>query len=232
MIFVLTGAGVSRESGIPTFRDSGGLWEKHRVEDVATPQGFKKNPALVQNFYNLRRRELLSGAIRPNPAHMALARLEREAGEEVRIVTQNVDDLHERAGSKNVLHMHGELLKVRCRDCGKVFSRREDLSAEVFCPSCGKKGALRPHVVWFGETPLHMDEIAALLRRADVFIAVGTSGTVYPAAGFVSSTSARRKIEVNMEPSAVSSFFTENLLGKAGEMIPRLVEELIGKKAL
>jgi NAD-dependent deacetylase len=227
MIVILTGAGISQESGIPTFRDSGGLWENYRVEDVATPEGFKRNPALVYDFYNARRKELLSPGIQPNPAHLALARLAREAKEEVFLVTQNVDDLHERAGSPNVVHMHGELLKSRCRECGGIFAQEGDLVVASVCPACGKKGALRPHVVWFGETPLFMDEIQDALARAGTFISIGTSGTVYPAAGFVRSTLARRKIEVNREGSPVSGYFTERLTGNAGEVVASLVEGLL-----
>ncbi|MDR2404905.1 MAG: NAD-dependent deacylase [Deltaproteobacteria bacterium] len=227
MIVILTGAGISQESGIPTFRDSGGLWENYNIEDVATPTGFRKNPPLVQKFYNLRRAELLSGNIQPNPAHLALAKLEDKAKEEVYLVTQNVDDLHERAGSKNVVHMHGELLKSRCQNCGSIFIQKEDLSVESICSDCGAKGSLRPHVVWFGEMPLFMDEIHDALMRADTFIAIGTSGVVYPAAGFVRSTKAKRKIEINRENSSVSEFFTEKLTGKASEVVVSLVDSLL-----
>jgi NAD-dependent deacetylase len=229
MIFVLTGAGISQESGIPTFRDAGGLWENHRIEDVASPAGFTRNPGLVQKFYNLRRRQLLLGGIQPNPAHAALKELEEKAGEEVFLATQNVDDLHERAGSKSVVHMHGELLKSRCLFCGGVFPQREDLSVHSACPECGKEGALRPHIVWFGETPLYMEEICEALQRASIFVAVGTSGTVYPAAGFVRATSARRRIEVNLGPSSVSDCFTEQRIGKAGDEVAKLVRELLQK---
>ncbi|MDR2340182.1 MAG: NAD-dependent protein deacylase, partial [Deltaproteobacteria bacterium] len=173
MIVVLTGAGISQESGIPTFRDAGGLWEKHRVEDVATLGGFRRDPALVLRFYNERRRELLSGNIHPNPAHLALARLAEKAKGGVYLVTQNVDDLHERAGSKDVVHMHGELRKSRCERCGGVFAQEGDLSVESACQRCGEPGGLRPHVVWFGEMPLYMDEIQDALGMADVFVAIG-----------------------------------------------------------
>ncbi|MDR2352149.1 MAG: NAD-dependent deacylase [Deltaproteobacteria bacterium] len=230
MIVILTGAGISQESGIPTFRDSGGLWENYKIEDVATPNGFKKNPQLVHKFYNLRRAELLSGKIQPNLAHLALAKLEQEYKEEVYLVTQNVDDLHERALSKNVVHMHGELLKSRCQNCNNIFIQKEDLSVDSICLDCGAKGSLRPHVVWFGEMPLFMDEIHEKLIKADIFVAIGTSGVVYPAAGFVRSTMAKRKIEINREDSTVSEYFTQRLTGKATETVVAFVESLLSNK--
>jgi NAD-dependent deacetylase len=229
MIFVLTGAGISQESGIATFRGSGGLWGKHRVEDVATPQGFRKNPALVLDFYNQRRRELMSGGVQPNPAHIALKELEDGAQDGIFLVTQNVDDLHERAGSANVVHMHGELGKSRCVECGKVMAQGGDLGVDSVCPECGAKGGLRPHIVWFGEMPLYMEEIHDALGRADVFVAIGTSGVVYPAAGFVRATTAKRRIEVNLEDSEVSECFDERRVGQASAAVPALVRELLGK---
>lgn len=226
-IVVLTGAGISAESGVPVFRGAGGLWEGRRVEDVATPEAFETNPALVQRFYNERRRALLTKE--PNAAHRALARLQREFPGEVLLVTQNIDDLHERGGSPEVVHMHGELLKARCAACGGVSPWREDLSAASVCPVCGKGGKLRPHVVWFGEMPLELERVFDALERADVFAAIGTSGRVYPAAGFVEV--ARRAgaatVEMNLEETETSPAFQERRTGPAGVTVPAWVEELL-----
>jgi len=177
-IVVLTGAGISAESGLRTFRDAGGLWENHRVEEVATPEAFQRDPALVQGFYNQRRAQL--GSVRPNAAHEALVRLETHWPGEVLVVTQNVDDLHDRAGSRNLIHMHGELLKVRCERCGQVSPWVGDVTGATPCPGCGRTGSLRPHIVWFGEMPLEMPRIQEALERCGLFLAVGTSGNVYP----------------------------------------------------
>jgi len=227
-IVVLTGAGISAESGIKTFRDHNGLWENHRVEDVASPEGFERDPKLVHAFYNARRAQLLSPEVKPNPAHAALAKLEREWKGELLLVTQNVDDLHERAGSKNLLHMHGEILKARCQRSGKVFEWREELTLETSCPCCGARGALRPHIVWFGEMPLELDRIYSALAAADLFVAIGTSGQVYPAAGFVAEVpSGARKVEINAERSMMSHAFREHRLGLAGVEVPKFVEELL-----
>ena len=226
-IVVLTGAGISAESGLRTFRDSGGLWENHRVEDVATPEAFRRNPALVHTFYNQRRAQLQEAL--PNAAHAALARLEAEWPSEVLVVTQNVDDLHDRAGSRNLIHMHGELLKVRCAACGAVHPWTGDTDRETRCPACGRQGAMRPHIVWFGEVPFHMPAIQDALDRCGIFVAIGTSGHVYPAAGFVSWVSpACRTLELNLEASAVGSSFRERRRGPATELVPRLVAELLG----
>ena len=227
-IVVLTGAGISAESGVSTFRDEGGLWEKHRIEDVATPEAFARNPDMVQNFYNMRRAQLFS--VEPNQAHIALGKLEQLLDGKVTIVTQNVDNLHERGGSKNVIHMHGELSKIRCRECRTVTEWFEDCTQETPCPSCGSAPALRPHIVWFGEMPFHMDLIENLLYDCDLFISVGTSGNVYPAAGFVSAVRSYGKahtIEVNLEPSEGASFFAETRHGRAGDLLPILVDELL-----
>jgi NAD-dependent deacetylase len=227
-IVVLTGAGISAESGVPTFRGSDGLWEGHPVEEVATPEGFARNPQLVHQFYNARRRSLLDG-IEPNAAHRALARLESDYPGEVTVVTQNIDDLHERAGSRSLLHMHGELLRCRCNHCGHLADCRQDLEVGSACDHCGIGGGLRPDVVWFGEIPFHMDEIVERLRRAGVFVSIGTSGQVYPAAGFVAMAAAAgaRTIEINLEESAGSGNFNESRRGQAGELVPRLVDELL-----
>ncbi len=226
-IFVLTGAGVSAESGIKTFRGPDGLWEGHAVEEVATPEGFRANPGLVYEFYNTRRRKLLT--VEPNAAHEALARLEGELDGTVTLVTQNIDNLHERAGSRNIIHMHGELLKGRCRECEAVSEWESDLDATSVCPECGRKGAMRPHIVWFGEVPLLMDEIFAALAQADLFISIGTSGQVYPAAGFAQIARGRGipAIEVNPDSTGISDNFQEHLRGPAGEQVPLLVERLL-----
>ena len=228
-IVILTGAGISAESGIRTFRASDGLWEDHRVEDVASPEGFRRDPALVYRFYNTRRRQLLGEDIKPNAAHDALARLEREFPGEVLVVTQNIDDLHERAGSKNLLHMHGELLKARCDNCGDIPSWREDFDDQSVCASCGTAGYLRPHVVWFGEMPLYMDEIAGALAACDVFAAIGTSGNVYPAAGFgeMVRMAGAKTVEINLEPSVVKSSFDQGLYGPATEKVAEWVDALL-----
>ena len=228
-IVVLTGAGISAESGIKTFRDIGGLWENYRVEEVASPEGFAADPALVHRFYNLRRHNLLHGGIDPNPAHKALARLEQEFPGDFLLVTQNIDNLHERAGSLQMIHMHGEILKMRCSVSGQVFPIDHDLSVEDRCECCREPGRLRPHVVWFGEMPMEMDRIYNALERCDLFISVGTSGNVYPAAGFVQVARAAgaHTVEINLEPSAVESAFHEHIYGLAGEKVPDFTDNLL-----
>ena len=228
-IVVLTGAGVSAESGLPTFRGAGGLWEGQRVEDVATPEAFARDPAAVLRFYDVRRRQLIGAEVGPNPAHRALAELEQQFAGEVLIVTQNIDDLHERAGTRHLIHMHGELLKARCTGCGSVHGWRDDLEPRPPCPACGAL-RLRPHVVWFGEMPLEMDRIGDALKTADLFLSIGTSGNVYPAAGFVAEVAARgraRTIEVNLEPSSTNHLFDEHRAGRAGDLVPLLVREIL-----
>ena len=233
-IVVLTGAGISAESGLETFRGAGGLWCGHRVEDVATPEAFEHNPERVHTFYNMRRSGLLDPAIQPNPAHKALSKLEEKWQGEVLIVTQNIDDLHERGGSKNLLHMHGELLKAFCTYCshgtGAKIECRKNLSKEDTCSSCGQQGGLRPDIVWFGEMPYHMDEIDSALGSCGLFIAIGTSGHVYPAAGFVSAarSAGAITIEMNLEPSPNASVFHHSITGPAGTTVPQLVETLLG----
>jgi NAD-dependent deacetylase len=226
-IVVLTGAGISAESGVPTFRDADGLWEGHRVEDVATPEAYRAQPHVVHRFYDARRAAL--AAVEPNPAHQALARLEEELGEDLLVVTQNIDDLHERAGSTRVLHMHGELLSALCRACEGRVRWSGDLVEFPGCPSCGVS-ALRPDVVWFGEVPYGMEAIQDALEAADLFVSVGTSGAVYPAAGFVQHALAHgaRTLELNLQPSEVSPLFHETRQGPAGELVPAWVEELLG----
>jgi NAD-dependent deacetylase len=226
-IVILTGAGVSAESGLRTFRASDGLWENHRVEDVATPEGFARNPDLVQRFYNERRRQLKTVA--PNEAHLALARLEREWHGDVLVVTQNVDDLHERAGTLHLIHMHGELLKSRCLFCQAVLPWTGDILAESSCTSCKRPGGLRPHIVWFGEMPLEMDRIEKALASCDLFAAIGTSGHVYPAAGFVEMVGPMAlTLELNMEPSLISGAFMERRQGPASQTVTEWVNQLLG----
>jgi NAD-dependent deacetylase len=227
-IIILTGAGISRESGLATFRDADGIWAKVRIEDVATPEAFARDPARVHAFYNARREQLRDPAIQPNAAHLALAELERRWPAGFLLVTQNVDDLHDRAGSGNMLHMHGELMKARCRRCGAVHPWPGDLSTATPCPACGQAGGMRPHVVWFGEMPLHMEEIGEALEHCGLFLSIGTSGQVYPAAGFVAEVRGRaRTIELNLEPSEGASLFDEAIHGPATEVVPRFVEDLL-----
>lgn len=220
-IVVLTGAGISAESGIKTFRAGDGLWEEHRVEDVATPEAFERNPALVHRFYNARRAQLLSG-VEPNAGHIALAQWARRGVGDFTLVTQNIDDLHERAGSPDVLHMHGELLKIRCRYSHSLFDCREPVQIEAACECCGRPGALRPHVVWFGEMPLYIDEIYAALSRCDLFVAIGTSGNVYPAAGFfqIAKDAGAVTVEMNLEPSSNAALFDHGFYGPATQTVP------------
>jgi NAD-dependent deacetylase len=226
-IVILTGAGISAESGIKTFRAADGLWEEHRVEDVATPEGFARNPSLVYEFYNQRRRQLLSPAIKPNAAHSALARFEHEFPGEFLLITQNIDNLHERAGSKQLLHMHGEILKMRCTQSQMQFDIREDLTFDTQCRCCKCPGNLRPHVVWFGEMPLHMQQINQALEQCELFIAIGTSGNVYPAAGFYQTAKRyqARTIEMNLEETG--SMFDAHLYGPASETVPRYLQQLL-----
>ncbi|MCU5786628.1 Sir2 family NAD+-dependent deacetylase [Alloalcanivorax marinus] len=228
-IVILTGAGISAESGIRTFRDSGGLWENHRLEDVATPEAFQRDPHGVQRFYNQRRAQLRDPSIRPNAAHRALAELERALPGQVLVVTQNVDDLHERAGSRNVIHMHGELLKARCRSTDALVPVEEALSPELTCGVCGVAGCLRPHVVWFGEIPLEMDRIFDALAGCERFISIGTSGNVYPAAGFVAEARGHgaHTVELNLEPSEQVTAFAEHRHGPASQRVPEYVAELL-----
>lgn len=236
-IVILTGAGISAESGLSTFRAQGGLWDNHRIEDVATPEGFARNPALVHRFYNERRGQL--GNVEPNAAHRALAELESAWEGNFLLVTQNVDNLHDRAGSgataerrgvRTFVHMHGELTKAQCVGCTTVHDWLLEMDASTECPSCRRSGLMRPHIVWFGEMPLYMDLIYDRLRQADLFVAIGTSGNVYPAAGFVfeaKQQAGAHTIEVNLEPSEVNRYFDEHRHGPAGTLVPQLVAELL-----
>ena len=227
-IVILTGAGVSAESGVATFRGPDGLWEGHRVEDVATPEAFIRDPALVHAFYDARREKLAS--VRPNPAHEALARLDREWAGELLLVTQNVDDLHERAGSKRLVHMHGELASGWCLRCNERFAWSGPMGEGAHCPGCDTVGMVRPDIVWFGEVPYEMDRIDEALQRCDLFVSIGTSGAVYPAAGFVQSARycGARTLEMNLEPSLGSFLFDESRTGPAGVLVPKWVDELLG----
>ncbi len=230
-IVVLTGSGISAESGIATFRDKDGIWAQYDIEEVATPQAFARNPMKVHDFYNLRRRGL--AGVEPNKAHFALARLEREhatgTGRTFHVVTQNVDSLHEAGGSRNVIHMHGELMRGKCTECNARFDWTGDMSTKVACPGCKEAGGVRPDIVWFGEMPYHMDRIAALVQTCDLFVSIGTSGAVYPAAGLVSL--ARREgahtVELNLEPSDGVSLFHEAIHGKATEIVPTFVDRIL-----
>ena len=225
-VVVLTGAGVSAESGVPTFRDADGLWEGHRVEDVATPEAYDHQPSVVHRFYDARRAALAT--VDPNPAHLALARLEEALGDDLLVVTQNIDDLHERGGSTRLVHMHGRLRSAWCRACDGRTDWHDDLADHPPCPRCGVT-ELRPDVVWFGEIPYEMDRIFAALERADVFVSIGTSGAVYPAAGFVQYAGGRgaHTLELNLEPSAGTSLFAEARHGPASVLVPRWVSEIV-----
>lgn len=228
-IVILTGAGISAESGLETFRGAGGLWCGHKVEDVATPEAFTRNPDMVHEFYNMRRQGLLKPEINPNPAHRALAELEKKWPGEVLVVTQNIDDLHERAGTKNLIHMHGEVLKAFCHFCRTSIPCRDDLSVDMACAACSKKGGVRPDIVWFGEMPYRMDEIFEALSNCDLFLSIGTSGNVYPAAGFVNEALRHGALtaELNLEPSLNASVFHESLTGPASITVPDFVRSVL-----
>ncbi|MCE8526258.1 NAD-dependent deacylase [Ruegeria pomeroyi] len=226
-IVILTGAGISAESGLGTFRDAGGIWTKYPLEDVATPEGFARDPVLVHEFYNARR--VQAAAAQPNAAHHALARLQRDWPGEVVIVTQNVDGLHEAGGASNVIHMHGTLAGALCAGCGHRWVAPETMDTTTPCPACTRPSA-RPDVVWFGEMPYFMDTIFDHLASADLFAAIGTSGQVYPAAGFAqeATASGARTIELNLEPSAVASNFDETRFGPASRVVPDWVSDMLG----
>ncbi len=230
-IVILTGAGVSAESGLGTFRDKDGLWSRYDLTEVATPEGFARDPAKVHAFYNARRRNLATA--RPNAAHLALARFERHHAEQVAdgsvlVVTQNVDSLHEQAGQRNLVHMHGELAKIRCQACQTITVWSGDLDLETPCGRCGRTGTLRPHIVWFGEIPHHMERISAALEACDLFVSIGTSGAVYPAAGFVAEArqAGAHTVELNLEPSEGQSLFAERHYGPASEIVPAYFDRL------
>jgi NAD-dependent deacetylase len=228
-VVVLTGAGISAESGLKTFRDNDGLWEGHSIQDVATPEGFERNAERVYRFYNQRRRQLLNQEVQPNKAHLALAKLEEALRDDFTLITQNVDDLHQRAGNKNVLHMHGSLLSARCLtsdNCSDIFT---DLDHTNHCYCCQPKSKMRPDIVWFGEIPKYMQQIEKLLYAADKFVSIGTSGTVYPAAGFVSLANhyGTYSVELNLEPSLGENKFTEKHYGLASKLVSQFVDTLL-----
>ncbi|KFZ38812.1 NAD-dependent deacetylase [Shewanella mangrovi] len=228
-IVVLTGAGISAESGLRTFRDQNGLWEDHHIEDVATPEGYMRNPELVESFYNDRWRQLQVPEVKPNAAHEALAKLEQAFAGDFLLVTQNVDNLHERAGNHKLLHMHGELSKGRCPRSGQIFRLHEPFGPDNCCTCCIPAQRLRPHIVWFGEIPIGMDRIHDALEECDLFIAIGTSGTVYPAAGFVDIANhhGALSVEVNLTPKERHSLFHLHYEGKASEIMPSLVDKIL-----
>ena len=228
-IVVLTGAGISAESGVPTFRGPDGLWEGHRIEDVATPEAFERDPETVQRFYDARRAAVAS--VVPNAAHRALARLEGAIGDELLVVTQNVDDLHERAGSRNLVHMHGELRKALCEACAARVPWEGALHGGPPCPACGAR-ALRPDVVWFGEMPYELERIEQAVVACDVFAAIGTSGEVYPAAGYVALAAAfgAHTVELNLAPADSVVPFDEVRAGPATEIVPAWVDDVISSR--
>lgn len=228
-VVVLTGAGISAESGIKTFRDNNGLWENHSVHEVATPEGFNHNPDLVYRFYNERRQQLLSPEVKPNAAHTALAKLEAEFKGNLWVVTQNVDNLHQRAGNQNVLHMHGSLLSARCLFSEKSIETLDDIDGTTQCECCQPSSGMRPDIVWFGEIPKFMERIESLLSEADLFISIGTSGTVYPAAGFVDIANyyGAHSVELNLEPSDGNSQFSEKHYGPATNLVTKFVDKLL-----
>jgi NAD-dependent deacetylase len=229
-ILVLTGAGISAESGLATFRDAEGLWSRVRIEDVATPQAFARDPARVHGFYNARRAQLPDAE--PNEAHRALAGFDAAWPGEFLLVTQNVDDLHDRAGTRRLRHMHGELRRVRCEACGARHAWEAPLATTTPCPACARAGGMRPDIVWFGEMPMHMEEIGEALARCDLFVAIGTSAQVYPAAGFVAELQGRaRTVELNLEPTAATRLFDEAHHGTATALVPRFFDALLAAHA-
>ncbi|MFC3121012.1 Sir2 family NAD+-dependent deacetylase [Agaribacter flavus] len=227
-IVVLTGAGISAESGLKTFRDNNGLWENHAIKEVATPEGFARNPDLVYRFYNELRAQLLDETVKPNPAHYALGKLQSLMGNECVIVTQNVDNLHERGGATNVIHMHGELLSAKCGKTNKSVISHDDVTRESRCTCCSPAQALRPDIVWFGEMPYHMDDIESHLYDCDIFVSIGTSGNVYPAAGFVNFANqcGAHSIELNLDPSDINTAFAEAHYGPASKLVVEFVERV------
>lgn len=233
-IVILTGAGISVESGLSTFRAQDGLWENHRIEDVATPEGYQRNPSKVEAFYNARIKQLNDNNVQPNAAHLVLAKLEQEFKGKLLVVTQNVDDLHERAGTKNLLHMHGELRKGRCSHSSRVYDLQQAFGSEYVCECCEPPQPIRPHIVWFGEIPLFMQQIEQALAQCDLFISIGTSGTVYPAAGFVelAKSFGAQTVEINLEETSNKSQFDLHLKGKATELVPKIVNDILQNNRL
>ncbi|WP_100657293.1 Sir2 family NAD+-dependent deacetylase [Alteromonas flava] len=227
-VVILTGAGISAESGLRTFRDNNGLWENHRLEDVATPDAFSRDPGLVYRFYNQRRQQLLEPSIKPNTAHNALADLEQLLADDFMLITQNVDNLHERAGSQRVLHMHGELMSARCCASGQRFYTDNDINADSRCRCCKPASRLRPDIVWFGEIPMHMPAIERAIQQADWFVSIGTSGHVYPAAGFVEMAkyAGAKTVELNLEAGQNNQWFDIQIHGPASVIVPQFINEV------
>jgi NAD-dependent deacetylase len=228
MFFVLTGSGISQESGLDTFRGEDGLWSDQRLQDVASLEAFRLNPSKIYNFYNQRRRELVTGGVEPNAAHLALAKLQ-EGRDEVLLVTQNVDDLHERAGSKKVLHLRGQLKEALCMACLSVMPWADDLGLGDRCPICKKAGTLRPNIVWLGEKPYHLDDVYEILKQCRVFTSVGASGDVHPASAMVkrARASGLKTMEFNFEPSIKAASFDEGRYGHCVDTVPAWVEEVL-----
>ena len=226
-IAILTGAGISAESGLATFRSSNGRWNNHKVEDVASVEGFQRNPALVHDFYNNLKTEIQQA--KPNAAHLALTKLQKEYPAEINIITQNVDTLHEKAGNQNVYHIHGQINQSVCLNCGQVLETWGDVDTETTCPHCQVMGMMKPNIVFFGENLLCMDEVEDILRKCDLFISIGTSGVVYPAAGFVQLAKyyGADTVEFTLDTTANNYLFDKHIFGKAGETLPPYIEELI-----
>lgn len=226
-ILFLTGAGISAESGLATFRSEDGLWNHHRVEDVATIEAYYRNPDYVHDFYNTMKPELWNA--KPNAGHLAIAKLQNEYPGEVHIITQNIDTLHEKAKSRNVIHIHGQINQAVCMNCGHILETWGDVSTETVCENCGVAAMMKPNIVFFGENLLGMDKVEQLLRSSDLFVSVGTSGVVYPAAGFVQTAKyyGADTIEFNLEPTSNNLFFDRHVMGKAGDTLPKFVNELL-----
>ena len=226
-IVFLTGAGISKESGLSTFRSENGLWNNHKIEDVATIEAFQKNPDYVHSFYNQMRKDLID--VNPNPAHLAITKLQENYDGEVHIITQNIDTLHEKAKSKNIYHIHGSINELVCQNCNHIIETWSEASTKTVCPKCNVKGGIKPNIIFFGEVPLYMDKTDVLLRTADLFVSVGTSGVVYPAAGFVQTAKyyGATTIDLNPEPAYLNPYFDKHLKGKAGILLPQFVDELI-----
>ncbi|MBQ7284806.1 MAG: NAD-dependent deacylase [Alphaproteobacteria bacterium] len=229
-IVVLTGAGISAESGLATFRSSNGLWNNHRVEDVATIEAFQRNPAYVHDFYNELKPEILKS--QPNSAHLSLTRLQHESSAKVSIITQNVDTLHEKAGSENIYHIHGQINQSVCLNCGYILESWNDINTETICPQCQTCGMMKPNIVFFGEALLYMDKVEKLLRNCDLFLSVGTSGVVFPTASFVQTAKyyGADTYEFNLEITSNNLFFDHHIVGKAGETLPNFVDNLLKKR--
>ncbi len=226
-IVILTGAGISAESGLATFRSANGLWNNHKVEDVATIEAFERNPAYVHEFYNELKKELVKA--KPNAAHLAITRLQNEYPAQISVITQNVDTLHEKAGNKNVYHIHGQINQAVCLNCGHILETFGDVDTETTCPHCGIAGMMKPNIVFFGENLLCMDKVDRLLANCDLFLSIGTSGVVFPAASFVqiAKYNNARTLDFNLEPTSNNYYFDKHIYGQAGTTLPAFVDELL-----